>query len=504
MRSTFGAVPAVRNRNHQTTDKSEPPPRLNWKGVLVGVGVTWLFLATLAGIGAVVVRSGVQPGLIQSQGGRPIAVYAVLALTASLAFGAWFSVRQNPCRAPVWAGLIVASIVLLVFIAVAAPLVNRVADFKSVAIALDLIDAPNIGTRPTEALHLLTATGQEPSDNTGEGATSVAYDHVRKTVAYLAGTGIALVAAAILGAILGSRSCTTSPRIGPLPRAGPASSLVAVIGGVGVLTMLLWSSTWPVYQALVDFDQSAGPEIGVSLSEVARHPTVMWGETVTISAQVDQFLNPHAVLVGNNKPIVGDKLLVVSDSELQGLVLVGKGPGAELSDSDVIQVRGVVRPYAPDSLKSSLGITLDPGSLSGYGSEAVLVAKAIDVDVPIASQTGDKEFGAGSSGHDLGVTIGDIFAQPEELVGLTVTVSSEVEEHLLTPHAFLLGDKALVAISTTPHPELFVEATAYVTGEVRLFDLEETERATGLDLDERLRDYEGQPMILVESLKLVK
>lgn len=476
---------------------------MDWKGVLLGAVVAFLALVGQAAVGAALMWSGVMSDTIWSNGGRMIAIYAVLSMAVSLVLGSWFGIRRNPSRVPLLVGLSVAGVVLLSIIAVAAPLVAPIADFRSVAVALGVIDAPNVGTRPTEALHHLTTTGRDSSNTSEGGAVSIARGHVRKAIAYLAASAIALFIAAMLGAVLGSRSGTNPPRNGSLTRKGAASGLVAVIIGVGALTVLLWSSIWPVTTALVDFDQSGGPEVGVSVSEVARHPSVMWGQTVTISAQVDQFLNPHAALIGNNKPLVGDKLLVVSKSELQDLVLVGKGPGAAIGDSDVVQVSGVVRPYEPDNLESSLGISLDPGALSGYGSNAMLVAESIDVDVPITSVAGDKEFGAGSAGYDLGVTIDDIFAQPREFVGLTVTVSDEVEEHLLTPHAFLLGDRALLAVSTTAHPELFVEATAYVTGEVRMFDYEEAERTTGLDLDERLRDYEGQPMILVESLRVV-
>lgn len=230
----------------------------------------------------------------------------------------------------------------------------------------------------------------------------------------------------------------------------------------------------------------------------------MWGETVTISARVDKSLDSHGLILGNNKPIVGDRMLVVSQSELHDLVLLQTGPDVVLDRGDVVQVTGVVREYNPAELEASLGISLDEAALSGYGSQAVLVADAIDVDVPIASEAGDKEFTSGSSGYDFGITIDDILARPNEFLGMTVTVSDEVEEHLLTPHLFLLGDDALLCISATPHPELFVESTAYVTGEVRLFDLREIERRTGIDLDDAaLRDFSGQPVVLVHSLVVV-
>ncbi len=76
------------------------------------------------------------------------------------------------------------------------------------------------------------------------------------------------------------------------------------------------------------------------------------------------------------------------------------------------------------------------------------------------------------------------------------------QEHLPTPHAFV-GTSTL-AVSTQPHPELFVEATAHVTGEVRSFRLHEVELDLGIDLDDgSLRPHEGEPVIVVHSLVLV-
>ncbi len=77
----------------------------------------------------------------------------------------------------------------------------------------------------------------------------------------------------------------------------------------------------------------------MSLSEVARHPDAMWGQTVTISTGVDQVLNPHAMILGNDKPIVGDKILVVGASELDDLVLLPQEPDVTLDEGDVLQVR---------------------------------------------------------------------------------------------------------------------------------------------------------------------
>jgi hypothetical protein len=485
----------------RTKEAGAPASRSLLKAVATGVIAACVCLAVLVGIGALLALAGLGSGLTQSDSARVIAISAVLALVASVAFGAWAGVRMHAPGKPVLAGGLIAGAVILAAVAVGGPFVSRIADFRSVAIALDLIDAPNVGTRPTEALHRLATQGTAGSGFEGESPMRVAQARLWKTVAYVICTVVAVVAAGVCGAVLGARR-GSSQTARPV-RKGAASALAVLALGMAALTVVLWQSLSGVYTALFDFDQSAGPDIGVSLSEVARHPEVMWGETVTISARVDQRLDEHTVILGNDKPIVGDRVLVVSGPELEDQVLLTQGSDAAIDEGDVVQVTGVVRPYDLNRLESRLGITLDANLLTGYRGSAVLVAEAIDVDVPIASEAGDKEFGIGSGGYDRGITIDDIAAQPEELAGLTVTVSDEVEEDLLTPHAFLLGDEGMLSISVTPRPELFVEATAYVTGEVRIFNLEEVRRITGLDLAEGFRAYNGRPVILVESLVVV-
>jgi hypothetical protein len=252
-------------------------------------------------------------------------------------------------------------------------------------------------------------------------------------------------------------------------------------------------------------DQSAGPDIGVNLTEVAQHPETMWGETVTVSAAIDQLVSPHAMVIGNHTPIRGNTVLVLAAQLLATEVLVVEPEQAELQPGRVVQVRGVVRPFERETLERALGIDLAAVSQAGYGGSSVLVAEAIDLDVPIAAQAGDKELAGTSDGYDLGVTIEDVVRDPERYLGQRVTVSGEVEEHLLTPHAFLLDDYGLLAVSAAPRPELIVEATAYVEGEVRLFDVAQLESELGIDLDDALlAPYAGKPVIIVEQLVLVK
>ncbi len=268
------------------------------------------------------------------------------------------------------------------------------------------------------------------------------------------------------------------------------------------LTLWLFPSVWATVRAVVDMDQSAGSDRGVNLTEVANHPTTMFGREVTISAAVEQIVGSHAMVVGNDAFLRGDKLLIVGAADLASLVT----PGSDdpLDEEAVVRVTGEVRPFEPVALARALGLRPSDLSIDGYKGTAVLVAREIETDPPIEIGPGDKEFAISSDGYDIGITTYDLTWHPDAFLGEIVTVSGEIEEHLLTPHAFLLGDEALLVVSAKARPELFVEATAYVTGEVRRFDLAELETQLGVDLDDDLlAAYQGKPVIVATYVEMV-
>ena len=468
---------------HDTTDSSQgqrPGRAPRWRAVLLGGGVTWVTIILLGGIVA-----GAR-WLIGPTGGL-LAALGIVSLVFAVALGAALAAARTERGFAAWTGLATAAIAVASIVLVATPVVAPVADFRSVAIALDWIDAPNIGTRPSEALHGLFVDQHgaypDPTD-----ALAAARRHVRRTGVFL---GTLVLALAVAGA-LGARATRRGRAVAPA-----AAGMV----GLGIVTVTLWSSVMGVANAIVDFDQSRGPEIGVSLSEVAGHPDVMEGSSVTISARVDHIVNPHIAVLGNHTPLVGNTLVIASGEPLADVVLT-EAAGATLSAGDVVQVTGTVRLYSQQGLREAIGV--DAADVLGEDESAVLVAEAIDPDVPVASEAGDKEFGNPSSGYDYGITIDVIIHGTDDYTGLTVTVSDDVEEGLMTPHAFVLGDEHLLVISPRPRNDIFVESTVYATGEVRVFHVADVEDRLGIPLDDnQLRDFEGKPFILVESIVVV-
>lgn len=470
---------AAGRSSDRTSDRSA-----TWRAMALGIPGIVMTIAVMVGVAWLLVWTRV---ITDRQLLAALVIGGVVAGTARVS---WLVTREMrvPRRWLIGGLAPLATVVMLLVVSwpIAAPML----DVHSVAVALGWTDAANLGTLPTRVLHRMNETAAESgAPGSAERAVIVA---VASAVAILS----IMVIAGTLAAMLAPPHGTTRSRV-------RVALAIVLVAGMSI-GYLAWPSVWITSNALMDFDQSSGPEVGVNLSEVVNHPEAMWGERVVVSAEVHDVLGEHAAIIGNDADLVGDTLLILGNDELASTMLVRSGDG--LSEGNVVQVSGTVQRYDPDRLASDLGVSLDDARQHGYDGRSVIVVDAIDPDIPAAAKDGDPEFSSGTTaGYDYGVTIDDIVNAPDAHVGLEVTVSGEIEETILTPHVFVLDDQGLLAISAEAHPELFVEATAYTTGTVGIFQLAEVERETGLDLDDTtLSSFNGQPYILVESVTLVR
>lgn len=422
-------------------------------------------------------------------------LWVIMSSLIAFACGGWVAARTaRPGTPGMVSGFMVGAttITLIVIVGITASPLPQMVDLRSVGIELGILPTPELLPPVREALDGLSEDASVPAEEVVEDGPSPAVVAQARTGAWYALSVLAaLLIAGFLGGIAGDRTDLRSP---PGPRAAVVS-FIGVMALLAALTVWLWPDVRATALALTDMDQSAGPDAGVNLTEVARHPDAMWGETVTISGLVDRMLDSRSLLLGNDTPFVGDKVLVLGEEPLAELVT----SAGVIVEGKVAQVTGEVHPLA------DIAAERIPVGLAGYDGQAVLMARQITLDVPVAGAAGDKEFAAGSDGPERGVTVTDVLDHPERYLGQTIIVSAEVEEQFLTPHTFTLGDRGFLAVSAEPHPELFVEATAFISGEVRRFALEDLERELGIDLDEAtLRQYEGKPVIVVEAVEMVK
>lgn len=229
----------------------------------------------------------------------------------------------------------------------------------------------------------------------------------------------------------------------------------------------------------------------------------MWGRTVTISATVEYIAGPQVMRIGHQSLFIDEEVLILAPAPLN--FLLEESESGPIATGDVARVTGVVRRFEPDTLATELSIDPAHPSFREYGGKSVLVAEHIELNPPRAVGPGDKEFSSGSDGYDIGITVFDLANDPEgEYLGEVVTVSGEIENVFASTHAFHLSDHKLLVVTAEPRPDLFIEATAYVTGTVRLFELSEIESELGMDLDEdEFAQYQDELVIVAEFIDVV-
>ena len=264
---------------------------------------------------------------------------------------------------------------------------------------------------------------------------------------------------------------------------GVAAAVVALV----LVGALVWwqRETVAEWLGIADDAQSSGPEVGVNLSEVSDHPQALYGRQVVVSADVEEVTGANAMIVGSGEVVVGDQVLVVSNSPL------GNPSGA-------VQIRGEVRRFERNTVIEEFGV--EAGDLD-YDGSSMIVASQVTA-APPPTVPGDTEDAGPSAGRDEAVSINDIVNGVDDLAGREVTVSGEIER-ILSPQAIRFGDAMLLAVGPMDE-EPFIEAMAEITGVVETFDLEQAEETLGIDLDDSLRDFEGEPVVLVHDLNVVR
>lgn len=146
---------------------------------------------------------------------------------------------------------------------------------------------------------------------------------------------------------------------------GPAAAPPARRRGMGwglaiVGLVLVGLAVWIGFAVLGDDDDSAGPELGATIGEIADDPESFYGERVVVSGQIRERIGTTALTIGEAE------LLVVVARELTDDADVG----------DLIQVTGTVQPLSSYAEN-------DPamGEVQGLGLEDRPVIEAENVNV---------------------------------------------------------------------------------------------------------------------------
>jgi hypothetical protein len=119
--------------------------------------------------------------------------------------------------------------------------------------------------------------------------------------------------------------------------------------------------------ALLDQD-SAGPETGVTIEDVADEPERYVGQTVTVSGEVDEVVAPNAFTIGDD-----DELLVVIPR-----LGPAANPAALEEDDAVVRITGQVASLELPTFEELADADLDDALFEGLEGEPVLIARSVE------------------------------------------------------------------------------------------------------------------------------
>jgi hypothetical protein len=183
---------------------------------------------------------------------------------------------------------------------------------------------------------------------------------------------------------------------------GRGGTAIAWLFGLGVIVAIgiaIWAAV----------DDSAGPEVGVTLEQIAQEPADFLGQTVTVSGEVDEF-----VALGGAADQVTDQagargasgvaFTLGGDAVGEQVLVIGTNGEQRFIDEDsVVQVTGTVRQFDAAGFTEAFGFGdgadegvfrdgggegavgetfFDGGFFDGLEGRPAIVAQSIDPTVP--------------------------------------------------------------------------------------------------------------------------
>jgi hypothetical protein len=238
--------------------------------------------------------------------------------------------------------------------------------------------------------------------------------------------------------------------------------------------------------ALAGFGGTAAAHEGhdgtISASKLARNAKDLYGQTVTVSAEVEDVLDAHSFTLDEDAVFAGPDVLV----------LLPTGSAMSLRHDQKVVVTGRVRPYVMAELKHDYdwfdeGHLLNRETKVEYEKRPVLVATSVrsadgrDLVSGSARMTDDSDAATESTrpmrprhdAPDVMISATTLVKDPKAYYGQTVTVQAEVED-VLSANAFTLDEDAvfkgpdvLVLVPAAVASSLAHDQKVTVTGTVR-------------------------------------
>lgn len=211
--------------------------------------------------------------------------------------------------------------------------------------------------------------------------------------------------------------------------------------------LLIGALAWALVATFVEREESAGPEAGITLSELASDGEALIGSTVIVSGEISEVVGPADTITPGTTAGTGfvigegrDFVLVVGTQIPQIAALRGD---EDLAEGDVVQVSGTVHEFDIEALEEDLDADLVDAQFAAFDERPVLMASAVNL-VPTT---------AARQGEDLVLAVGELTDSPADYLAQRITVRGvgvDEADEILSPRAFEIDDDILVVGATGP------------------------------------------------------
>lgn len=272
-------------------------------------------------------------------------------------------------------------------------------------------------------------------------------------------------------------------------RGGPLVwGLIGVLVLAGLILLVLTIADW------LGGDSAGTPseQFGIGVGEAIENPEEYQDETVTVSGEVNQVLDPFAYTIGGEQFADGHELLIVgppppvTDEETAE-------PETQIEPEDIVQVSGNLRQTDIAQIEGEMDLEIDADIPQELQDQPILVAQGSVVTARQQTTEGDL------------VEADELLDNPDEYVGETVAVTGDVTDSF--GEVALEIDGALLVVDTTEAitEEALDEAeTVEASGEVVTFDqdsIQDEVDLSGVDAD--FEPYQDQPAVVADALQLL-
>ncbi len=114
------------------------------------------------------------------------------------------------------------------------------------------------------------------------------------------------------------------------------------------------------------------PVESVTVEEITNNPSEFYGESVTVSGQVVEAVEPGAFRIDSE----GDQLLVVGAQQLSK---IAEGEVKEVNEGDRIRVTGLVRQFKIEEVRQEVDRGIDNEYFGDFEGDPAVLATSVEV-----------------------------------------------------------------------------------------------------------------------------